>query len=89
MIEKHRTGAATLLIHMLANMETNMHASKTLRGVVPALLSTKVAIIFAMLCFESAAAMVKPPSSNMITGVHIALKINDAASLLSSRRCGA
>jgi hypothetical protein len=74
MIEKHKTGAATLLIHMLANMATNMLVSKTVLGLVPALLRTKVAIIFAMLYFERAAAIVKPPRSSMMTGVHIAAK---------------
>ena len=86
MIEKHSTGAATLLIHILANMDTNMHARRTFRGRVPALLSTNVAIILAMLCFESAAAMVKPPSKSMMTGVHMAPNTYDAAALLSSRR---
>lgn len=74
MIEKHNTGEATLLIHILANIETNMQARRTFRGRVPALLSTKVAIILAMLYFERAAAMVKPPSSSIITGVHMAPK---------------
>jgi uncharacterized membrane protein (DUF485 family) len=72
---KHRTGAATLLIHMLANMATPMHVKSTVRGLVPALLKVKVAIIFAMLYLLSAAAIVKPPSSSMITGVHIAAKM--------------
>jgi hypothetical protein len=74
MIEKHRTGAATLLIHMLANMATNMLVSRTVLGFVPALLNTKVAIIFAMLYFERAAAIVKPPRSSIMTGVHMAAK---------------
>jgi hypothetical protein len=74
MIEKHRTGAATLLIHMLANMATNMLVSRTVLGFVPALLKTKVAIIFAMLYLERAAAMVKPPRSSIMTGVHMAAK---------------
>lgn len=71
MMLKHSTGAATLLIHMLANMATPMLVNSTVRGVVPALLRTKVAIIFAMLYFDSAAAMVKPPRSNIMTGVHM------------------
>jgi hypothetical protein len=71
MMEKQRTGAATLLIHMLANMATNMLVRRTVRGFVPALLRTKVAIILAILYFDRAAAMVKPPSSSIITGVHI------------------
>lgn len=72
---KHKTGAATLLIHILANMATPMQVKSTFRGLVPALLKVKVAIIFAMLYLLSAAAMVKPPSNNMITGVHIAAKM--------------
>jgi hypothetical protein len=63
-----------LLIHMLANMATNMLVSRTVLGFVPALLNTKVAIIFAMLYFERAAAIVKPPRSSIMTGVHMAAK---------------
>lgn len=74
MIEKHRTGAATLLIHMLATIATNILVSKTVRGLVPALLRTNVAISLAMLYFDNAAAIVKPPSSNMMTGVHMDAK---------------
>ena len=75
MILKHSTGAATLLIHILANMATNIFTNSTVLGFVPALLRTRVAIILAMLYLDSAAAMVKPPNSNMMTGVHIAAKI--------------
>ena len=75
MILKQRTGAATLLIHMLANMATPMQVNSTVLGLVPALLRVNVAIILAMLYLLSAAAMVKPPSSNIITGVHIAAKM--------------
>ena len=75
MILKQSTGAATLLIHMLANIATPMHVSRTVLGLVPALLKVKVAIIFAMLYLLSAAAMVKPPSKSMITGVHMAAKM--------------
>ena len=71
-IEKHSTGAATLLTSMLANAATNMFATMTVLGRVPALLRTKVAILLSILHFDSAAAMVKPPSRSMITGVHIA-----------------
>jgi hypothetical protein len=74
MMEKHSTGAATLLIHILANIATNMLVKRTVLGFVPALLRTNVAIILAMLYFESAAAMVNPPRSSMMTGVHIAAK---------------
>lgn len=72
MIEKHSTGAATLLIHILANIATNILVRRTVLGFVPALLRTNVAIILAMLYLESAAAIVKPPRSSIITGVHMA-----------------
>ena len=72
---KQSTGAATLLIHILANMATPIFVSSTVRGFVPALLRTKVAIIFAMLYFDRAAAIVKPPSKSMMTGVHMAAKM--------------
>ena len=85
MIEKHKTGAATLLIHILAINATNMLVSKTVRGRVPALLSTNVAINFAIEYFESAAAIVKPPSNSMMTGVHIAANTYFVALLGSSR----
>ena len=85
MIEKQRTGDATLLIHMLRIMATNILVMSTVRGRVPALLSTKVAVIFAMWNFERAAAIVKPPSNSMITGVHIAAKTYFVADLGSSR----
>jgi hypothetical protein len=74
MIEKHSTGAATLLIHILANIATNMLVRRTVLGLVPALLRTKVAIIFAILYLDKAAAIVKPPSRSMMTGVHMAEK---------------
>ena len=86
MIEKHKTGAATLLIHILATNATNMLVSKTVRGRVPALLRTKVAINFAIEYLERAAARVKPPSSNMMTGVHIAANTYFVALLASNRR---
>jgi hypothetical protein len=47
-MEKQRTGAATLLIHILAIMATNMFVTSTVLGRVPALLRTDVAIILAM-----------------------------------------
>jgi hypothetical protein len=74
MMLKHRTGAATLLIHMLANMATPMLVRSTVLGFVPALERTNVAIIFAMLYLLRAAAMVKPPSRSIMTGVHIDAK---------------
>lgn len=48
MREKQRTGAATLLIHMLINMATNIFVTNTTLGFVPAQLSTVVAMSFAM-----------------------------------------
>ena len=86
MMEKHRTGAATLLIHMLANIATNMVVNRTVLALVPALLSTKVAILFAMLYFDRAAAMVKPPRSNMMTGSHIAANMYFVAASGFNRR---
>lgn len=86
MMEKHSTGAATLLINMLAIMATNMLATRTVRGLVPALLRTKVAISLAIWYFDSAAAMVKPPSRSMMTGVHMAAKTYPVASFGASRR---
>ena len=74
MIEKHSTGAATLLIHMLKNILTNMFVTSTTRGLVPALLNTKVAMRRATSYLDNAAAIVKPPSSSIITGVHIDAK---------------
>jgi tetratricopeptide (TPR) repeat protein len=60
MMEKQSTRAATLLLYILANMATNMLRSKTVRDFVPALLRTRVGIIFAILYFERAV-VVKPP----------------------------
>ena len=88
MIEKHKTGAATLLIHILATIATNMLVMRTVRGRVPALLITKVAMSLAMWYLDRAAAMVKPPKSSMITGVHIAAKTYFVASFGSNRRWG-
>lgn len=48
MMEKHSTGDATLLIHILRIIATNMLVIRTVRGLVPALLRTNVAIILAM-----------------------------------------
>ena len=73
-MEKHRTGAATLLIHMLKIIATNIFVRRTVRGLVPALLNTKVAMSLAMWYFDKAAAIVKPPSKSMMTGVHMAAK---------------
>lgn len=66
--DKHRTGAATLLIHMLAMEATNMLTKSTRDGQVPALDKTKEANAFAIPYLLSAAAIAKPPSSSIITG---------------------
>jgi len=84
-MEKHNTGAATLLIHILANMATNILTRRTVFGFVPALLKTKVAIILAMLYLDKAAAMVNPPSNSIMTGVHMAAKTYPAACFEPSR----
>lgn len=83
-----RTGAATLLTSMLANAATIMVARITVLGVVPALLSTKVAIRLSILHLDSAAARVKPPSRSMITGVHMAANMYAVAFFESSLWCG-
>lgn len=74
MMLKQSTGAATFDIHMLRKVATNIFVKSTVRGRVPALERTKVAMIFAMLYLDSAAAIVKPPRSSIMTGVHIAAK---------------
>ena len=84
MIEKHKTGAATLLIHILAINATNILVRRTVRGRVPALLRTKVAINLAIEYLESAAAIVKPPNNSMMTGVHMAANTYFVALLGSS-----
>ena len=64
---------------MLRIMATNMFVISTVRGLVPALLRTNVARNLAIWNLERAAAIVKPPSNNMITGVHMEAKIYLAA----------
>ncbi len=81
MMEKHKTGAATLLISMLANAATSMLVRRTVLGCVPALLRTNVASFLSILHFDRAAANVKPPRSSMMTGVHMEEKTNPAAPL--------
>ena len=85
MMEKHRTGAATLLMSMLANAATNMLAIRTTFGDVPALLNTNVAMRLSILHFDRAAARVNPPRRSIITGLHIDEKTNDAASFAERR----
>ena len=88
MMLKHNTGAATFEIHIDANIATPIHVSSTMLGFVPAFDRTNVAIIFAMLYLLSAAAIVKPPSKSMMTGVHMAAKMYEAAALDVRRACG-
>ena len=64
-----------MLIHMLAKAATNILVTNTVRGLVPALLRTNVAIRLAISYFDNAAAKVNPPMRSMITGVHIAANI--------------
>jgi hypothetical protein len=71
---------------MLAKAATNMLVSSTVRGFVPALLRTKVAIRFAISYLESAAATVNPPRRSIITGFHIDANMYVAAALALSRR---
>lgn len=87
-MEKHSTGAATLLMSMLANAATSMLAMSTVLGFVPALLNTKVAMRLSILHFDNAAASVKPPSRSIITGVHMAEKMYVVAAFDVSRLCG-
>ena len=69
-------------------MATNIFVNNTVLGLVPALLKTNVAIILAMSYLLKAAAIPKPPSKSIITGVHIAAKIYFAESLAPNRWCG-
>ena len=66
---------------MDAKAATNMLATKTVLGCVPALLKIRVAKRLSILHLDNAAASVKPPSSSMMTGVHMAENIADVASL--------
>ena len=72
---KHRVGAATLLIHMLAKQETPMNESNTVLGRVPAKLSTRVINTRSMLVLLSADAMVKPPIRSMMVGENMTEKM--------------
>lgn len=70
---------------MLRNMLTNMFVTSITRGLVPARLSTKVAIRRAMSYLDSAAAMVNPPSKSIMTGVHMDASTSLVAACGSSR----
>jgi hypothetical protein len=69
---KHRVGAATLLIHMLAKQETPMKASRTVLGRVPARLSTRVINTRSIFVLLSADEIVNPPIKSIIVGENIA-----------------
>lgn len=73
---------------MDANAATNILAIKTVLGCVPALLRIRVASRLSMVHLDRAAARVKPPSRSMMTGVHMAEKMAEVASLEPSRLWG-
>jgi hypothetical protein len=87
-MEKHSTGAATLLMSMLAKAATSMLAIRTVRGWVPALLRTKVAILLSIFDLDKIAARVKPPRRSMMTCDHMAEKMKDVAAFDPIRLCG-
>jgi hypothetical protein len=68
---KHRVGAATLLIHMLAKQDTPIKESSTVLGRVPAKLRTLVISNRSMLVLLNADAIVNPPISSMMVGENI------------------
>ena len=61
----------TYLIHILAKHETPINASNTVRGRVPAKLSTFVMRIRSIAVLLNADAMVKPPMRSMIVDENI------------------
>lgn len=60
--------ARTYLIHMLAKQETPMKDSRTVLGLVPATLKTRVIRTRSMLVLDRAEAIVNPPIKSMIVG---------------------
>ncbi len=60
---------------MLAKHDTPMNASKTVRGLEPAKLRTRVIIIRSMFVLLRPEDIVKPPISNMIVGENITEKM--------------
>lgn len=68
---KQSVGAATLLIHIEANVATAIWLRRTTLGRVPAKLRIRVAMITSMRVLLRAAAMVKPPMRSMIVGENI------------------
>ena len=82
---KQSTGAATLLIHILAKQAVPILTRSTHLGWVPARFKRTPANFLAMWCFERAAASVKPPIKSMITGENMVEKMYLAASCGESR----
>lgn len=66
---------------MLAKHETPMKASRTVRGLVPAKLSTFVISTRSMLVLLRAEEMVNPPMRSMMVGENIIEKIHLARSI--------
>ena len=64
--EKHRTGAATLVMNMDVMVARNMLARSTTCGRVDMRDSAHTANRLAMECFVKALAIAKPPSRSMI-----------------------
>ena len=93
--EKHSTGAATLVIHMEANVATSILAISTYCGLEDTLDSTQVAMRLAMKCLVKALAMAKPPSSSMMVCASVTALSSAAVPLCKTliaeqrpRRCG-
>ena len=74
-------GAATLLIHMLANVAIHIKVSKTTLGLDPAALRTLEAVMTSSLVLERTAAIVKPPSKSPMVGENMTEKMYLLASL--------
>lgn len=85
MRERQRTGAATLLIHILAMDATSMCTKRTEEGLPVALESTKEASYLAMPYLLRAAAMANPPRRSMMTGESIDAKTTLEASMALNR----
>lgn len=64
-------GAATLLIHILANVATDINTSRTTLGFEPAAFKIRVAVMTSSRVFESTAAIVKPPIRSIMVGENI------------------
>ena len=75
MMLKQSTGAATLLIHILAKHATPMNAKITVLGRSPATLSTRVISTRSIAVLLSADAIVKPPMRSIIVGENMTEKI--------------